>query len=421
VITPTQRAVQALEAIAASERPEVWTHLIDPDSVIAEAALVEQRLAAGETLGLAGAIVAVKDNIDVAGVPTTAGCPSYAYVPTSDAACVARLRAAGAVVAGKTNMDQFATGLTGVRSPYGAVRDAERPEYVSGGSSSGSAVAVALGLADIGLATDTAGSGRVPAAYQGIVGYKPSIGRVPTTGVVPACCSFDCVSVLARSVTIAERAIEVMSASPEQSAPTDRAGPATFAIFDHDALSDGYRSAFAAAVDAAAAEGAEIVEIDAAPFIEAGSLLYGGAFIAERYAAVGEFIETAHPVDLDPSVRSLILAARALTPAQYAVDAGRLDRLAIAASRQLAGTDALLLPTAPFQPTIDAVRADPFAINATLGTYTTFCNLLDLCAVAIPAGRPPQGGHFGISLLAPSGCDAALVRLARTLAPGGHV
>jgi allophanate hydrolase len=413
--TPRKRAATALRQIAASGRPEVWTHLIDEELVMAQASAVERRLAAGEQLPLAGLTVAVKDNIDVAGVPTTAACPAFAYTPAVDAPCVAALRVAGAVVVGKANMDQFATGLVGTRSPaFGVVRDAARPEYVSGGSSSGSAVAVALGLCDLALGTDTAGSGRIPAAFQGIVGYKPSRGLISTEGVVPACRSFDCISVFAATVSRAETAVNAI-ADPNfvKYGPTPRPDCTKFGVFDLPELSDPYRRAFEAAVDRAEADGAQIVEIDPAPFIDAGELLYAGAFVAERYAAVGAFIEAAEPSEIDPTVRQLILDAKHITAADYVRDTDRLQRLRQQAHAELAGLDALLLPTAPFQPTIAQVHADPIAVNRRLGAYTTFANLLDLCAISIPAGHTPDGGHFGVTLYATHGHDAHLVTLAK--------
>lgn len=385
-------------------RPDVWTYL--PDG-----------LPAGSVAGgrLAGARVAVKDNIDVAGMPTTAACPSFAYRPAVDAACVAALRAAGAVIIGKTNMDQFATGLVGTRSPsFGVVADAADPSMVSGGSSSGSAVAVALGLCDLALGTDTAGSGRVPAAFQGVVGFKPSIGRISVEGVVPACRSFDCVSVFAATVTAAERAVEVMTdPSFADSVPAVGANSAQFAVWPDEALSelsDGYRHAYADVV-----RSVDAAPIDPAPFINAGRLLYEGAFVAERYAAVGAFIEAADPGEIDPAVRQLILSAKPITAADYIADVQRLQRYRAEAYDQLQGVDALLLPTAPFQPTIAQVQADPIEINRRLGTYTTFCNLLGLCAVAVPAGRTPDGGHFGVTLYGRHGHDASIAALARRL------
>ena len=327
---------------------------------------------------------------------------------------------------GKTNLDQFATGLVGTRSPYGAVRDARRPEYVSGGSSSGSAVAVALGLVDLALGTDTAGSGRVPAAFQGVFGVKPSRGLVPTLGVVPACASLDCVTVFARSLELALTASAVL-AGPDATDPYSRAPspdaplaaparprvavPAARHLQD---LSPAALAAFTALAIRLATADVEIVTIDGLDaFFAAGELLYGGAFVAERYAAVGEFI-AAHRDACDPVVASLVLAAGGIPAAAFAEDRARLAVLRRDVRAALAAVDALLMPTAPFQPTIAAVAADPVAVNARLGRYTAPANLLDLCALALPAGEA-DGGHFGVQLLAPAFHDAVIADIAARL------
>jgi allophanate hydrolase len=402
----------------ATSRPEVWIHKADQATLDAQAANIEQRLAAGEELPLAGLTVAVKDNIDVAGMPTTAACPAFEHTASTDATCVAALRAAGAIFVGKTNMDQFATGLVGTRSPYGAVRGAFDPLLVSGGSSSGSAVAVALGLCDLALGTDTAGSGRVPAAFQGIVGFKPSVGRIGNEGVVPACRSFDCVSVFAGTVAAAETAVAVM-ADPNfvDSVRGVRTESPKFAVFGDPALSElspEYRSAYEAAMAMATAGGHQLVEIDATPFFEAGALLYGGAFVAERYAAVGEFIET-HQGEIDPVVAEIILGGRSISASDYVNDMQRTERLKALAYAELRDCDALIVPTAPFQPSIADVLAEPFELNRRLGIYSTFCNLLDLCSIAIPAGRTETGAQFGITLYGRHGADRTIATLARRL------
>ena len=422
-MTPRERVARAFSRIAAADRPEVWIHLRDEALVSDEAEIVERRMQAGEALPLAGLTVAVKDNIDVAGLPTTAGCPAFAYCPEADATAVKRLRAAGALILGKTNMDQFATGLVGTRSPYGAVRDARDPARVAGGSSSGSAVAVALGFCDLALGTDTAGSGRVPAAFQGIVGAKPTRGLVPTVGVVPACRSFDCVSVFAQRAGTAQAALEVM-AGVDPRDPSSRALPAgmpaaappvarvAIAAPTHlNALSDQARAAYAAVIARLRTGGIEASEIDLEPFLAAGALLYDGALVAERYAAVGAFI-AAHRDRVDPVVAEIITAAAGIPAAAYVADIERLDGLRIRAAQALAGFDALLLPTAPFQPTLAEVAADPIGCNRRLGTFTTFANLLDLCAYAVSAG-PADGGHFGVTVFAPAFQDRLVADLAQ--------
>ncbi|HEV7722673.1 MAG TPA: amidase family protein, partial [Iamia sp.] len=286
-----------------------WITRRDPDGVAAEAAAVDP------ALPLAGLRLAVKDNIDVAGMATTAGCPAYAYGPKVSAAVVTRLEAAGAVVAGKTALDQFATGLVGTRSPHGALESPLAPGSVSGGSSSGSAVAVATGEADIALGTDTAGSGRVPAAFCGIVGLKPTKGWLPTTGVVPACRSFDCVSVFARDVATAALAVEA-AADPRPSkagGPVRRLGVPQTAVVERGCDEDPI--AAWGALDLAGL-GYEVVEVDLDAYLAAGDLLYGGALVAERHAAVGAFVD-AHPEEVDPVVGPLIAAAGTLSASAY--------------------------------------------------------------------------------------------------------
>jgi allophanate hydrolase len=419
VTSAVERVRAALDAIAQGSRPEAWIAVRAEDDLLAEAESIDTRLAGGERLPLAGSTVAVKDNIDVAGLPTTAGCPAFAYEPAVDATAVARLRAAGAIVLGKTSLDQFATGLVGTRSPYGEVRDVRDPTLVSGGSSSGSAVAVALGIADLALATDTAGSGRIPAAFQGIVGLKATLGVVPTAGVVPACRSFDCVSVMAPTLEAAQRALTVIGDS-EHSArgPLAAGSPPRLATFPDDALSElspEYRGAFERAKARVREAGATISEIDPTPFLTAGGLLYDGAFVAERYAAVGRFIES-HERDADPSVAAIVLGARDVSAAAYVADCERLDGLRRKAFAELAGFDGLLLPTAPWQPTLEEVHADPLDVNRRLGSYVMFCNLINLCAAALPAGEVP-GGQFGVTLYAPADHDPALADLCGQLAP----
>jgi allophanate hydrolase len=441
-VTAVERVRAAYAAVEAADRLEVWITLRAEAETVADAEAIDARIAAGEELPLAGKAFAVKDNIDVAGIATTAACPAYAYTPDQSSPAVGRLLDAGAVLLGKTNLDQFATGLVGTRSPFGAVRDARRTEYVSGGSSSGSAVAVALGIADLALGTDTAGSGRVPAAFQGIVGVKPTRGLVPTTGVVPACRSLDCVSVFAPDLALAELTLAVI-AGPDPADPLSRVPPADVPLAATIAgggargtsagagaaggprvgapdlaslvdLTDEGRAAFAAARDRLAAGGAEIVDVDIAPLLDAGKLLYGGAFVAERHAAVGEFVES-HPDEVDPTVRKIVEAAAGPTASGLFTDMERLDANALATRKLFADLDAILLPTTAAQPTIAAVEAEPIGENAKLGVYTNCANLLDLCAVAVPAGKADDG-QFGVTLLAPAFHDTVAVAIASLLA-----
>jgi allophanate hydrolase len=441
-MSAVEGVAEAYAAIEVADRPEVWIVLRAEAEALADAAAIDARAVAGEELPLAGKTFAVKDNIDAAGLPTTAACPAFAYTPAVSSPAVARLVEAGAVLLGKTNLDQFATGLVGTRSPFGAVRDSRRPEYISGGSSSGSAVAVALGIVDLALGTDTAGSGRVPAAFQGIVGVKPTRGLVPMTGVVPACRSLDCVSIFARTLAQAEQALAVIAGpDPEdplgRTVPTDvplAAPPASSAARGTspagapagprvgapdsgalEALTDEARAAFAAARDRLAAAGAEVVDIDPAPLLEAAALLYGGAFVAERHAAVGAFVES-HPDEVDPAVLQIVTAAGKPSASGLFADQERLDRLALATRHLFAEVDAILLPTTTAQPTFAAVAADPIGQNAKLGTYTNCANLLDLCAVAVPAGEA-DGGQFGVSILAPAFHDAVAADIAALLDP----
>jgi allophanate hydrolase len=411
------RVQAAYARLAQVDRPEVWITLRPAAEVEAEAREVDARAANGEALPLAGAVLAVKGNIDVAGLPTTAGCPSYAYVPRQDAPAVAALRAAGAVVLGTTNLDQFATGLVGTRSPYGAVRNAVDPERISGGSSSGSAVAVALGIADLALGTDTAGSGRVPAAFNGIVGLKPTRGLVPTEGVVPACAGLDCVTVFARTLPEARRALALL-ASP--ATPARRPGPWRVAVArqaDLGELDPGWAEAYDRAAARLAAAGAEVRPLDLAPFTETAALLYQGAFVAERYTAVGAFIDKhAGAADLDPTVARIITAARDLPAHRLFADQQRLAELRTRAEAELGDADALLLPTAPGHPTLAEVAEDPVGTNSRLGRFTNSANLLDLCAVAVPSGTV-EGRPFGVMLIGPAQCDDRVAEIAALLEP----
>lgn len=421
MITAVERVRAAYARIAQLDRPEVWIDLRPPAETEADAAGIDAQVAAGARLPLAGTVVAVKGNIDVAGLPTTAGCPAYAHLPDADAPAVGRLKAAGAVVLGTTNLDQFATGLVGTRSPYGSVRCAVDPDRVSGGSSSGSAVAVALGIADLALGTDTAGSGRVPAAFNGIVGLKPTIGLVPTEGVVPACASLDCVTVFARTLPEAQLALSLI-ASPSgrfpQPPPPRRPGPWRIAVPAVGRLGEmdpGWAEAFEASARRLADAGAELLPVDLTPFDEAAAMLYEGAFVSERYAAVGAFVDAhAGSPDLDPTVAGIISRAGGIPAHRLFADRSRLETLRARARDSLGEADALLLPTAPGHPTLAEVAADPLGANARLGRFTNSTNLFDLAAVAVPAGvvnRLP----FGVMLLGPAFTDERLAHIARLI------
>ncbi|MBI5280012.1 MAG: allophanate hydrolase [Burkholderiales bacterium] len=379
-----------------------------------------QPLRTSEAGALAGLSFAAKDNIDVAGVPTTAGCPAFAYQPTAHASVVRRLLDAGAALAGKTNLDQFACGLNGTRSPFGAVPNAFDPAYVSGGSSSGSAYVVAAGEVDFALGTDTAGSGRVPAGLNNIVGFKPSKGLVSTRGVVPAAQSVDCVSIFARSVGVAVQVLEQAlgyDADDPYSRRTplcDQPFPSAFRFGVPDALTfDGdaqAQAAFETAVARLRQLGGQPVTIGYAPLAEAAAMLYDSALVAERYAAVRSFFD-AHEADVVEPVRSIIAAGRAYSAADWCEAQVKLRTLAQRAAAMWDGIDVLVVPTAPTHYTIRQMLADPVALNRNLGAYTNFVNLLDHAALSVPAGMRPDGLPFGITLIAPCGSDWQLADL----------
>lgn len=371
---------------------------------------------------LRGLTFAIKDNIDFAGVPTTAACPDFAYTPTTSAPVIQRLVDAGAIPLGKTNLDQFATGLVGVRSPYGVPVNPHGAAYIPGGSSCGSAVAVAAGLCDFALGTDTAGSGRIPAAFNNLVGLKPTRGLLSTRGVVPACRTLDCVSIFTR--TIAEAA-EVLSAAAAYDPEDPYSRPATPPVIDEswpprigvpraDQL-EFFGNAAAAELFATAIErwrslGAKIAEIDFEPFVSAARLLYEGPWVAERYAAIRAFIES-RPNALHPVTRKIIGGASSLTATSAYEASYKLATLRRQSETIWANIDVLLTPTAGTIYTLAEVEADPIRLNTNLGYYTNYLNLFDLCAVAVPAGFLPNKMPWGVTLVAPAFCDDSVLRL----------
>ena len=403
-----------------------WIHRVGGDALIWRARELEEQLRSDpqtiDRLALYGVPYAVKDNIDVAGLPTTAACPAFSYVAERSAAVVEKLEAAGAILVGKTNLDQFATGLVGTRSPYGSVPNSFRPEYISGGSSSGSAVAVARGLASFSLGTDTAGSGRVPAGLNNIVGLKPTRGLISARGVVPACQSLDCVSVFALTVPDALAVLNV-AAGFDAEDPYSRQlalWPAAcgerfrFAVpdpleFYGDADA---RSAFDRALGMLEALGGRASKVDFSPFLEAASLLYEGPWVAERMAAIRPFFEE-HAERMHPVVRQIIGAAAKYSATDLFQAMTRIQELRRKAGRVWDSADVLVVPTAPTAYTIEAVLAEPYQTNRRLGLYTNYVNLLDLAAVAVPASLRQDGVPCGITLLAPAGSDHMLGDLAQ--------
>ncbi len=421
--TPRAMIEALLTTIAICPDQAIWITLAPADTLLVRADTLAGDPTALARLPLFGIPFAVKDNIDVAGLPTTAACPDFAYIPTQNATCVQRLLDAGAILIGKTNMDQFATGLVGTRSPYGApscVFDASR---VSGGSSSGSAVAVARGQVCFALGTDTAGSGRVPAAFNSIVGLKPTRGIISAAGVVPACQTLDCVSIFANSATDAQNVLAILAtvdaADPLSRADTPRALPArprigVLAAADRAFGDSAYAKAYANTIAQTRAAGYAVSDIPYAAFAETAALLYAGPYLAERFAAIGKFIEQ-NPTAIDASVRQIIMSGRDI-PAHSLFSATiRLATLRQHINAAIADIDVLLLPTAPYLPTKAAIAADPIGANARLGAWTNFVNLADLAAIAVPASFTPSGLPFGVTLLAPAFTDSALADLGGTL------
>ena len=420
-LTPLRLVEAILADIARRGADSVWISLVPEERLRARAADLARR--GPEGLPLYGVPFAVKDNIDVAGCETTAACPGFAYKPERSANVVERLEAAGAIAIGKTNLDQFATGLVGTRSPYGTARNPFDAVRVPGGSSSGSAVAVAQGQVSFALGTDTAGSGRVPAGFNNIVGLKPSRGLIGCTGVVPACRSLDCVSIFA--LTAGDAGLVLHHAAGEDAAdPYSRPGPPLgppmavpqfrFGVPKAEQREFFGDSAYAAAFDAAlselAAMGGTPVEVDLAPFLEAATLLYDGPWVAERWAAVGDFV-AARPDDVLPVTRGIISAgsdrsAREAFDAQY-----KLEALRRATAPVWRTIDVLVVPTAGRHFTLADVAAEPVKRNSELGRYTNFVNLLDLCALAMPAALVEGGRPFGITFIAPAFRDHYLVSL----------
>lgn len=420
-LTPSGMVSLLRKRIEAHNDPAIFIHLPPEEEWLELAAAVEAMPA---DLPLWGIPFVVKDNIDVAGWPTTAGCPEYSYIPSEDAEVVRLLRAAGAIPLGKANLDQFATGLVGVRSPYGIPRNVFDAAYLPGGSSSGSATALAAGLCAFSLGTDTAGSGRVPAAFQNLIGWKPTRGLVSNRGMVPACRSLDCVSVFANTPEDAAIISEIIGVF-------DPADPFSRDVEPVSLETEGFLFGVPAALDFAGdpdtpalyAEavrrleemGGTAVEVDLTPFVEAAKLLYEGPWVAERWAAVGDFVE-AHPDAIHPVTKIILENSRGWDAAATFKAQYQLREHARDAEGIWQAVDFLLLPTTPCLFTVEEVLADPIRTNSVLGRYTNFMNLLDLAAVAVPAGFARDGRlPWGVTLAAPAGTDEDLLRLAGRL------
>ena len=422
-LTPSAVIAQIYDRIAREGEPPVWITLVNREANLARAQMLESDMAA-RSLPLYGIPFAVKDNFDVMGLPTTAACPAFAHEPLKTATVVCRLLNAGAVLIGKTNMDQFATGLVGTRSPYGACSSVFDANYISGGSSSGSAVAVAQGLVSFSLGSDTAGSGRVPAAFNQLVGLKPTRGWLSTQGLLPACRTLDCVSIFAETCADAARVFAVtrgldeadcysrtpalgQGAAPWSAAEEFRFGVPSAVSLEFFGDKDA-EACFRNAIVELEKLGGKAVEFDYKPFHRVASLLYKGPWVAERLAAIRDFLGH-HPDSVDPIVGTIIRGAEKLSAADTFEAAYTLKELEHDCAAAWEKADCLLLPTAPTQYTLEQVQANPVELNSNLGYYTNFVNLLDLAAVAVPAGFKTNGLPFGVTLVGKAFTDEALL------------
>ena len=416
-LSPSAVIAEALARVRRVDDPGIFLHIADEASLLVEA---EALGAFDPDRPLWGIPFAVKDNIDVAGMPTTAACPAWAYRPDRDAFAVARLRAAGAIPLGKTNLDQFATGLVGTRTPHPVPRNALDPAIVPGGSSSGSAVAVAHGIVPFSLGTDTAGSGRVPAALNGIAGLKPTLGAVSSSGVVPACRTLDTISIFAADVADAWAVHEVLAGYDPADAysrpvrvppmpaplPAPRIGvpDAAGLRFFGDVVQE---AAFAATLDSLRGLDAEIVEIDFAPFHAVAAMLYEGAWVAERHSVIEELLRD-NPEAVHPVTRAIIGKAVGMSATDAFRGIYRLADLRRVCAPLIAGVDMLAVPSLPTFYTVEDLAADPVTPNSNLGTYTNFVNLLDLCALTLPVAPRSDGRPGSLTLIGPAGADAQL-------------
>ena len=425
-LTPTALVEQLADSWQASIAKHVWIHLASKDELLTAARVLEQRKAAGEALPLYGLPFAVKDNIDVAGMPTTAACPGFSHVPAESAFVVQRLLSAGALLIGKSNLDQLATGLVGVRSPYGVAENPFDAERIPGGSSSGSAVAVSSGLVSFALGTDTAGSGRIPASFNNLVGLKPTRGLLSTSGVVPACRSLDCVSVFALTVHDASLVAEIAAGSDKADAysrpDADRvrflAGDAParfrFGIPSAPYLTEldygGTRADFERAVERLKRLGGIPVELDFESFHATGQMLYEGAFVAERAASVHDILSK-NPSGVLPVITKVLSRAEGFSAKDAFLGLQTLAEHARRTRLAWPSIDLFIVPTTPFFPKVSEVEADPIGLNSRLGALMNFANLLDLSALAVPSDLRADGLPFGITLFGPRDADAQLAAI----------
>ncbi|MBR1152407.1 allophanate hydrolase [Bradyrhizobium sp. JYMT SZCCT0428] len=424
---PLQAIETAYRRIETERDRNCWIHVRPIAETRDHCRTLMRRADSGETLPLLGVLFGVKDNIDVAGMPTTAAVPAFSYMPARSAESVERLIAAGAICIGKTNLDQLATGLSGARSPYGSCSAVADPRYVSGGSSSGSAVAVAAGHVTFALGTDTGGSGRIPAGFNDIVGIKPTVGLVSSRGLVPNCPTLDCVSIFCNSVQEGAAILDVMEGfDPED--PYSRPAPASVSARASGKFRFGRLMAkdleffgmpecgalYEQACERFSALGGTAVEIDFAPFAEAGEMMFTGPWVAERRASISSLMEVDTDRLLDVT-KAVLRTATSYSAVDTFTAMHRLLRLRRRSQDLLAGIDALVVPTAPRPFLLDEMHSDPITLNNRLGHYSYFANLLDLCAVAIPNGVLPNGIPMGVTLLARAWSDRALIALARRL------
>jgi len=395
----------------------VWIHVIPKEEVLRKVEALS-RLQNKHDLPLYGIPYAVKDNIDVAGVPTTAACEKFSYIPEESADVVKKFDAAGAIMIGKTNLDQFATGLVGTRSPYGAVKNSFNPKYIAGGSSAGSAVAVSLGMAGFSLGTDTAGSGRVPAGFNNLFGLKPTKKIISTKGVVPACRSLDCVSIFALNSEDAAILFDISKdiSTPESKRIDHVPTSLTYAIPRKEYLNFSgnteYEQLYHQALDKFQQVGGKCVEIDFFPFLETAALLYEGPWVAERLAAIKDFFES-HSDSMLSETRAIIGGAKKFTAVDAFQSFYKLDDLKARIAQIMNGIDLIVVPTTPTIYTIDEINHEPYTLNKNLGYYTNFVNLLDFCALAVPNGFQSNGLPMGVTLIATAHEENKLLQLGK--------